>query len=739
MFLLLFPLLGMLSQPSTSSADNAASGKSPPKTSTKDDVPFDLLPEPFTAQTGRNEAADNRLKLTTLLTKARLQDHRGDLEGALQTYQRASRLSPGSPSILQEIVRLGFMLKRNEIASRYAILLAENQPTMSADALLRIANYCLEDAQATRAAELYQRAVKMLAQEDAHAQELGTQFRLLGLYLSHGEPKKAALHADEVSKMIADPKKFGLEEVIEQFSEGGIRATYDQLGETYLAAGEADKAEKMFAKSEETESRPAMALVHAAEVAAVRKDWKAAEEKLNEYLAANYQDAGKRPYELLLKVTRETVGSPEAALQNVIERLRPLHDQAPEFAPLAYFLSDLYAEQDNWDEVVLTAGPLIEADTNSAALANLCQAYTAQADWAALTTLLATGLDAQYELTRLTTPLAKLIADPEKWAAYQAYLKSLKPESLALNERIGVARLLQESDESELAWDWLQTALPDLDKQEQSRLLMQFGLKAFRSDQEVVAEKALRAAIKLGMPKSQTSLFYFYLATILEMQGKTDEALRTAKRAALLDEESALLRSRIPWILYHAGRTDQAIEEYQTLLNKFASDYDNQQTRQVVREAKRLLSSLASQNGDLDIATEWLEQVLDEYPYDTGAMNDLGYLWVDNGQNLGRGFDMIRQAVADEPGNYAYLDSLGWAYYRLGRYSDAIYQLEKAAEIAGDDDGTVFDHLGDAYIGAGQPQKAIETWKKALESLDKEKEADILKQVQEKLQQQSQR
>ncbi|WP_146118444.1 tetratricopeptide repeat protein [Blastopirellula marina] len=734
--LVVFPLVGVLSQAGQCLAENGVSGEAPAKPLVKDELPFDQLPEPFSAETGRNEAAENRLKLTTLLTKARLQDHRGDLEGALQTYQRAYRLSPGSPSILQEIVRLGFMLKRNEIASRYAILLAEHKSSMSADALLRIGNYCLEDGQSARAAELYERAVELLKKEDSHAQELGTQFRLLGIYLSLGEPKEAARHADEVSKMIADPEKFGLAEVIEQFSEGGIRATYDQLGEAYLEAGEPNKAEKMFALSEETESKPAMALYHAAKVAAARKEWKVAEDKLQQYLAANYQEAGKAPYQLLLDVMRETAESPAAAQEAVVKQLRPIHDQSPEFAPLAYFLAGLYAENKNWDEVVLTAGPLIEADTNSAALANLCQAYTAQADWPAMVQLLATSLDTRYELTTLTKPLADLIADTEKWSAFQAYLKTVRPESLSLNERIAVARLFQEAGEGETSWTWAETALPDLDKQEKARLLMQFGLKAFRSEQEVVAEKALRAAIKLGMPKSQTSLFYFYLATVLEMQDKTDDALRTAKRAALLDEESALLRSRIPWTLYHAGRTDQAVQEYETLLGKFSSDYDNQQTRQVVREAKRLLSSLASQKGDLDTATEWLEQVLDEFPYDTGAMNDLGYLWVDHGQNLGRGFDMIRQAVADEPDNYAFLDSLGWAYYRLGRYSDAIYQLEKAAELA-KDDGTVLDHLGDAYLGAGQKQKAIDTWKKASELLEQADEPEVLSKVLDKLKQQT--
>lgn len=733
--LLLFSLLGGTAQPLLSYADNTVTRKEEP--SGRDEFPFDRIPEPFQAATPRNESADNRLQLTTLLTTARLQDHRGDVENALESYQRAYRLSPGSANILQEIVRLGFLLKRNEIASRYAILLAENRPSMSADALQRIANYCLEDGQVERAAALYERAAKQLSEEKSHAQALGIHFRLLGIYLTLDKPKKAAAHADEVTTMISDPDKYGLEEVIEQFSEGGIRATYDQLGEAYLKAGQPDKAEKMFALSEQTESNPAMAMFHAAEVAAARENWTTAIEALGQYLNAEYEDAGSAPYKLLTRLTEKTVDSPKAARDQVISRLRLLHEKSPAFAPLAYTLADLYAQQEAWDEVILTAGPLIDADPNPTTLAQLCRAYIAQSDWEAMVALLPNALDSRYELETVAEPIQELLADEEKATEWNEYLTSVDPESLSLNEQIAVARLLQEAKQGEIAWVWLQTALPELDDQEKARLLMQFGIKSFREEQEEVAEKALRAAIKLGLPKSQASLFYFYLATVLEMQGKTDDALRIAKRAALLDEESALLRSRIPWILYHADRTESAVDEYETLLKKFASDYESQQTRQVVRDAKRLLSSIASSQGDVDTATAWLEEILDEFPGDTGAMNDLGYLWVDHGQNLGRGFDMIRQAVADEPDNYAYLDSLGWAYYRLGRYSDSIYQLEKAAELSEGKDGTVLDHLGDAYLGAGQKSKALRIWKKAVEVLQADDDSEVLAKVRQKLEKNS--
>ncbi|QDU74726.1 cellulose synthase subunit BcsC [Bremerella volcania] len=699
----------------------------------KDELPFSQLPEPLIEKTPRNESAENRLQLTTLLTKARLQDHRGDVAGALETYQRAYRLSPGSATILQEIVRLGFLLQRNEIASRYAILLAENQMTMTADALQRVAQYCLEDGQTERAIQLYERALALLKKEGAHTQALGIHFRLLSTYQSHGEPKMAARHANEVAKMIGEPDKFELDGVVEQFTSGGLRSTFEKLGDVYLEADQPDKAAKMFAKAEEIDPSPEVHLIHLAKVLAARKDWAGAQGKLDQYLDADHRVSGQEPYALLLKVRQQMADSPEAARKEVIDRLRKLHDASPDFAPLAYFLTSLYAQQEDWDNVIAVAAPLIEEETDADALNNLCQAYIAKSDWPALVSLLATSLDGNYNLDTINEPLDKLIADQKKWDQLAAYLKSLTPAERSLNERIGIARLYQLASQGQTAWSWAESAFPDLDNQEEARLLMQFGLQAFRDQQEEVAEQAFRTAIKLGLPKSQTSLFYFYLATTLEMQGKTSDALRTAKRAALLDEESALLRSRIPWTLYHAGRTEEAVKEYQTLLEKFSDDFANQQTRQVIRDAKRLLSAIAGQRDDLPQATEWLEQVLDEFPDDTGAMNDLGYLWIDHEKNLGRGFAMIQKAVAKEPDNYAYLDSLGWAYYRLGQYEQAVSTLEHAAKLAESKDGTVLDHLGDAYLALGQKEKALASWKQASDVLQDDDDAEILSQVESKL------
>ena len=151
-----------------------------------------------------------------------------------------------------------------------------------------------------------------------------------------------------------------------------------------------------------------------------------------------------------------------------------------------------------------------------------------------------------------------------------------------------------------------------------------------------------------------------------------------------------------------------------------------------MRDARLALSNLAIFRDDMAQAEEWLEQVLDEFPDDVGALNDLGYLWADQGKHLERAERMIRKAVNAEPNNKAYRDSLGWVLFRLNRYPEAITELEEAAKTE-QPDGVVLDHLGDAYQKANQHQKAVDAWQKSVKALQDAKEMDKAAIVQQKL------
>jgi tetratricopeptide (TPR) repeat protein len=100
-------------------------------------------------------------------------------------------------------------------------------------------------------------------------------------------------------------------------------------------------------------------------------------------------------------------------------------------------------------------------------------------------------------------------------------------------------------------------------------------------------------------------------------------------------------------------------------------------------------------------------------PDEPELLNYLGYTWIDRGERLPEAMAMVEKAVAAAPRSGAIVDSLGWAYYRLGDYKAAAQTLERAVELdAGDPD--INNHLGDAYWKVGRRDEAMFQWRRVL-------------------------
>jgi len=111
------------------------------------------------------------------------------------------------------------------------------------------------------------------------------------------------------------------------------------------------------------------------------------------------------------------------------------------------------------------------------------------------------------------------------------------------------------------------------------------------------------------------------------------------------------------------------------------------------------------------------------------VMNYLGYSWVDQNINIDEAFKLLQQAADSAPRDGMIVDSLGWAYYRLGRWDDAVRELEKAVELK-PGDPTINDHLGDAYWRSGRRLEGKFQWQHAK---DLNPEPDDLAKINEKL------
>jgi tetratricopeptide (TPR) repeat protein len=99
-------------------------------------------------------------------------------------------------------------------------------------------------------------------------------------------------------------------------------------------------------------------------------------------------------------------------------------------------------------------------------------------------------------------------------------------------------------------------------------------------------------------------------------------------------------------------------------------------------------------------------------PEQPHVLNYLGYSWIDQGLNLEEGMSMIRRALAKLPNDGYFVDSLGWAYFRLGYTEEALKQIERAAALK-PDDPTIQDHLGDIYLRMGREAQARKQWARA--------------------------
>lgn len=192
--------------------------------------------------------------------------------------------------------------------------------------------------------------------------------------------------------------------------------------------------------------------------------------------------------------------------------------------------------------------------------------------------------------------------------------------------------------------------------------------------------------------------------------------------------------------LQRADRLEAATEVLQSLARNYpdlaaahASLGDVLRRRDLMREAKpayeRALELYAQDNirwythymlgivnHDLDLwpeAEAHFRAALEIVPTHPSILNYLGYSLVERGEKLDEALEMIITAVQIEPENGAIVDSLGWVQFQLGKYEDAIVQMERAAELE-PVDPIVNDHLGDALWAVGRKNEASFQWKRAL-------------------------
>ena len=685
---------------------------------------FEDRPAPLVAKIPRSEAEQDRVQAAALFALGRMRQQRNDRAGALESYERAYRYDPGAVSILAEVVPLAFQLQRNAEAARYAVISAEKNPTDPAF-LGQLAALLTSEGDWTRALKLYEKAVPLQDRAKPNESMVRTRLKMGQLYVLTEQYAKAADAFSFFRDALANPERFSLTVASQKKLLGNAGRTYALLGDAFLEAGRLDEAANMYRKANDVKANEGLLAFRMARIAAKGNRHQDARDKLQVYFDAKLSVAGTAPYELLREALLDLSQDPAEVQRRLQARLETLYESDPSNVPLGYYLASGYRQSSALSKAEKTYVKLIKAQPTIEGYQALLDIYHREGQIERLLEIL--GQAVLRTNSNTLEPLGKeakaIAADAEFLdrliAAASQGLKD-DPKSLDPGKALAVGFLAVWGNRLDAAEEFL-TVAASAGSLRKPDVLRSWGLEMFMAEQYERAADVFQQAIDDHVSLEGIPDFYFFLAGALEMAGKTDDALAAGRKAAALRRGSPRFQSRVPWILYHARRYEQAKQSYRELVEKYNADYNTPVTREVVRDARLILSNIGVLQNDLPVAEEWLERVLDEFPEDIGASNDLGYLWADQGKHLGRALEMVRRAVDGEPDNVAYRDSLGWALFRLQRYQEAVEELQKAA--AGDDpDGVILDHLGDAYLNIDDRAKAIKMWQKAKTLFERQKD-----------------
>jgi tetratricopeptide (TPR) repeat protein len=130
-----------------------------------------------------------------------------------------------------------------------------------------------------------------------------------------------------------------------------------------------------------------------------------------------------------------------------------------------------------------------------------------------------------------------------------------------------------------------------------------------------------------------------------------------------------------------------------------------------------------------DIAEQRFRRALELSPDEASVLNYLGYSMIEKKINLAEAMEMVKKAVELKPNDGYIIDSLGWAYYQLGDYEQAVTHIERAVELL-PADPIIAEHLGDAYWRVGRKLEARFQWQHAR---DNKPEPDDLKRIEDKI------
>jgi len=304
------------------------------------------------------------------------------------------------------------------------------------------------------------------------------------------------------------------------------------------------------------------------------------------------------------------------------------------------------------------------------------------------------------------------------------YSTQQKNSRMALLERMALMnRMLEQPDEAVAAY----RQVMDLDNQTSARITAEI-IDTYRGGKKFSeAQREADAGIK-KWPNDR--VVRLAKASLDADMGHVDTATGDIKK--LLDGRDDRSVYLALAELYEKGRKFKEAGQSLDNAEKLSTEENDKITVWFMRGA------MYEKMKDLPSAEKEFRKVLKVIPDHAATLNYLGYMLTDRNVRVQEGLELIQQAIKQEPNNGAYLDSLGWAYYRLGRYAEAEREIRRAVELS-PGDPTMTDHFADALMKQSKVREAINAYEESLKqwqaSAPAEKNNAEMEKVRNKLEQ----
>ncbi|HUS08212.1 MAG TPA: tetratricopeptide repeat protein [Bryobacteraceae bacterium] len=443
-------------------------------------------------------------------------------------------------------------------------------------------------------------------------------------------------------------------------------------------------------------------------------------------LAMVYSDLGdtKRATELLRKVTEKNPSARAlSTLASAYEQMRdyPLAAEtlkrSLELSPDNLEVKKAYAQNlllsDQFPAALKVYEQLVQEDPKDVqSQLRISQIYRQQKNFAKAKEAGAkakqmdpANLEVRYNDVNLLEAEGKL---PEAIAALRDLVTSTAKRSYSSGEKgnrvVLLERLAMMSRSNEQYSEAIETfrQVPEVDPELGGRAAAQI-MDTYRAakDFKKAAEEADAAAKKYPADRVVRAV----RASILADVGRTNEAVEETRK--LLDGKN----DRDTYVslaqIYEKARNFAEMEKAIIAAEKLSDSKEDKESIAFLRGA------MYEKMKNFEAAEAEFRKVLAGNPTSPSALNYLGYMLADRNVKLQEAQQLISKALEADPNNGAYLDSLGWVYYRMDRLPEAENALRRAMERYSKDP-TVHDHLGDVLFKQGKLKEAIAQWQSSL-------------------------